>query len=369
MLGTATGRTDSRRRSNRGRSPQNNRKQEKNRPVAASVAIAPPSFLSIPTIPNSIPRTYEINSGYPYLSRVALQLLNNGVITEAEAEDNLSLTDIVSKSFNRWCLDKTKELTCFMPKILVSDTIDGIGVYDCDKVELYKDIDIDINCEILALSITYHENNAYTLKDKCDIIHKKAPELAELAIDRLYTALYIMFAVTPELAYYAGEMFYWCDDDAEEEPFLTEEDFFSKIPKWVAGPDSKIIDLNQYLNHKDNQVKELAQYLATWEDPDSPNPMMPQFPDQNCLDGCTTIQPGAWISWDKDSMFDRIMDDWGDYHYQGNTTDLSAYYIAPVTREGISSLLEKLEYYFDRLLWADRLLKLIGTERTSIDNE
>ncbi|ABL01411.1 hypothetical protein [Pelobacter propionicus] len=367
MLGTANRESGYRRKSTYTRFKAQTGKGKIIEPVATPVATSPPSFLSLPNIPKSVPRLYEFDTASTCVANIALHLLDLGVVTESEAI--MPLQDIVKQSLNRWCRSKTKDLECFSPILMVSDTFAGIGGYAVDADTVLEQESITPETSIVALGITFDNTKCFTLKDKCDTLHTVEPDFIEFVIQKLYHSLCVMFAVTPELAHDTADMFYWdCYDDSDEEPYVTKEEFYKIIPEWVANPTYKegwVKEFDRCLEHDNENIRKIAQHILTWQDIEHTrkSDVLPYYPDQVSDDGCTTIQNGTWISWDENELFDRIIDDWGEYHYQTSTTDLNNFFVVPATKQGIEKGLTLLEYYFVRLEWADKLLRLVGKIR------
>ncbi len=368
MFGATIGRTASSCPRTHGRVGVRSKVKVKSPSPAVAATCTP--YLSLPVLSKSVPREYVIDSPSRAVGNIALQLLDLGLVTEDDAA--LSPLEIIKQALSRWCRNRTSSLRHFHPSIVVSDTFEGGGVWGTDEEGLLANENIAPNAELVVLGIYYRESHSFTLSEKCSPLHAIEPKFMQYAVNALYRTLdTLMFAVTPELPYQTAEHFYWdWQDETGEEMEITREAFHSVIPEWVANPG--LFHANEFdhcIGHENEAVRQIAQHLATRNrlDTEQERWTVPYSLEGLCEDGVTIMQNGTWIAWDGDELFNRIMDDWGEYNYQGNTTDLNRFFLVAADRQGVGNALRMLEYYFDQLLWADRLLEMLGTKETNND--
>lgn len=334
------------------------------KPAAPSVATTRTAPLTLPTLSSRIPKSHVIDSSSMAVANIALHLLDLGLVTEEDAE--LSSLEIVQQSLSRWCRNRTKEVRHFQPTIRVSDTLAGCGVWDADYERIFELEGISPNVAQFTIGVYYRESHCFTLSDRCLPLHQIEPGFMEYAVNMLYRVLDgLMFAVTPELAFQTAEHFYWdWQDETGEEMEITRESFHADIPKWVADPSiHKPEGVNRFLKHNNSNIQRIARHLASWEKlaQSVDRTFLPYSPEDCSEEGVTIMQNGTWVAWDGGELFNRIIDDWGEYHYQCGTTDLNRFFVVQASKAGIEKALTMLGHYFDRLLWADRLLGMLGT--------
>lgn len=334
------------------------------KPAAPSVATTCTAPLTLPTLSSRIPKTYVIDSSSMAVANIALHLFDLGVVTEEEAA--LSTLEIIQYSLSRWCRNRTEKIRHFHPTIRVSDILTGCGVWDADYERILEQEGIVHNAPLFTIGVYYRDSHCFTLSERCMPLHQIEPTFMEYAVNLLYRVLNgLMFAVNPELAYQTAEHFYWdwCDEGEENE--VTREVFHAEIPKWVADPSIEMPEegLSRFLKHDDANIQRIAHHLASWEKLAQAvdQTFLPYSPEDCSEEGVTIMQNGTWVAWDGGELFNRIMDDWGEYNCQCGTTDLNRFFVTQASKEGIEKALAMLGHYFDRLLWADRLLGMLGT--------
>lgn len=340
--------------------------------AAAQLEVTTPASLTLPVI-SSIPTDLVYQKTLHSVSSVALSMLDLGMAREEDA-DLTSPSSFVEQVFNRWIQEKTAHLKNMHPHFTLTDSLETLGETHPED-----------NKPIYTVGIGYSCDEALTLclKEKVEALEASAPGLGETALSSLYNWLHkVTFGFAPDFLRDHVEQYYWYGEDNEEaikqaaagmegvdveevELFIGVDEFEEEYPKWVCCPSEKLKQATlKKLSKKPSSplVAEVVKHLLSAPNMEkwSEN-AWPTFPSDLSSDN-TSVGYGVMLCWDSSStnLTFRIHDDFMEYSYQGNATDLYALYLSEQSKDGLQSLFDRLESYIAALTWVDQAIGLLG---------
>lgn len=292
----------------------------------------------------------------------------------AEDADLPTPSLFAEKAFSRWVQEKTAHLQNVHPHFTLSDSLEVFGESHPEE-----------NGPMYAVGIGYSSENAncYSLKEKIEALEAAAPGLGETALSVLYNWIHkVMFGFTPDFLRDHVEHFYWYGEETEQaakeaaadmdgvgveevELFIGVDDFEKEYPKWVCSPSEKLKRpaLKKLVKNPNHAIAEVVSHLLSAPDMKCWEKAWPTYLSELGSDN-ESIGYGVLLCWDgsdTDLTF-RIHDDFMEYAYQGNTTDLYALYLSEQTYDGVSSLFHHLESYIQALTWVDHAITLLSAK-------
>lgn len=340
-------------------------------PAARQLEIAAPATLTLPVI-SSVPTTLVYQKTLHSVSSASLSLLDLGMAREEDA-DLATPSLFIEQAFKRWIKEKTTHLKNVRPHFTFTDSLKTFGETHPEENEpIYT----------VGISYSYDEAPTYCLKDKIEALETAAPGLGETALYELYNWLHkVMFGFSPDFLRDHVQQMYWYGEEDEQsikeaaaemqevdieevELFIGVDEFETEYPKWVCCPSEKLKrSALKKLSKNPNSplVAEVVKHLLSA--PNMENWCEKAWPtflsDLNSDNEC--VGYGAMLCWDSsntDLLF-RIHDDFMEYCYQGNVTDLYALYLTEQSKDGLQSLFDRLESYITVLTWVDQAIGLL----------
>jgi PRTRC genetic system protein F len=332
-------------------------------PFVAHLATPALSLPNIAAIPTKLIHQKSVEA----TSKIALALIDMGLACDEDAPLASTPALFVERVFQRWITQKTIGIKNLSPHFVLTDSLETFE--EPNKSDTH----------IMAVGISYSDGDAefFSLQNKIEALEKAVPGLGETALHTLYTWLCrTTLSITPDFVYSLVQHHYWYGADDEKgyieemvemgedvddlEIPVTLADFERDFPKHVYWASEKIKknQLKKLVKHDDRFVAETARLLlsepncAEWDEDNRPNYLNDLESDS---DG---IGYAAVLNWQTggSSITNQVCDDWINYAYQSNCTELYAVYQFNQDREGAERLFNALEQFITALTWADRAI-------------
>ncbi len=69
----------------------------------------------------------------------------------------------------------------------------------------------------------------------------------------------------------------------------------------------------------------------------------------------------VWLQWQEDDVTSQIGDDWYNYVMESGCSDVSMVWLCELETGKVASLFRSMERYIGRLIWAEKMIGLVGT--------
>jgi len=338
---------------------------------------APPALIGLPRIPAYIPSELVFPVNSQESAKVALTMLDAGLLTEADIQDgNRHPVALVEKSFCRWADNIAAPLTIFDLHFNLTDSVERWGYgFDDDRAREVKNLE-DRNAILIGAS--YGSWWLIYLKEKVEAVEAVAPGLGKTALDMLFSVIHSsMFAVTPHFLMDEARHVYWGGmdseaeyieeyglgaDDADIEAMKAEMVTLAEVEKILPALEPPTLDtaaIDALTKHGDPLVSSLAALLMQKDGDDGYD--RPTHVDEISEDGTVCSDPAVWLQWQEEDMSSRIADDWYEYVSQVGTSSINVFWMCELSPDKVSDCFANIDRYVKRLLWSEQIIKLLGT--------
>lgn len=325
--------------------------------------LLPRSALCIPAIAGRVPvsHTFRKASGGNKIARLALILMDLGLLTEADAPQPYQPeATMVEKALARWTrsvmggeLQVLRDVQLCVNPDSVSDYVQAL---EYTGYEIEDDGEIDVDNAVMFALVPWDDGPVYTMKDRCEEIERWIPGLAKTALRVLYTALYRSAnPFTPETAAEMGEYMYgWLDENDEESP-LPLKDFKTAFPAWVLHPSRKLSRKKlAELACRDPLAAAVLELQAAIDDPKALRVNVAGFWHTSF---------SVVLRWHGADPLPQIVDDYvNDAHQGGEATSDYTMHAVKLERKSVADFLDRAGRMLRILANADRLIPLIAEE-------
>lgn len=350
-----------------------------NRKASSRLANAPaPAMMGLPRLPSTIPKELILPVDAQRTAKIALAMLDAGLVAVADIVDgNRHPLALVQNAFKRWFEQITNPLSIFSLNLILTDSVSKWGAgFDDENAAVTLGFEKDE--ERIAIGVAYSGWSRFFLKDKVEAVEQVAPGLGKAAMEKLEAIIHsATFAITPAFVEDTARYTYWggledeteyldeygMDCDEEEIESMKEEMITLADVKALMPPlDSPSLEAEAIADLVLSENPLVASVAALLTEADSNEGYdYPTHLDQVSQDGTTCSEPGIWLQWQSDDLTHRIMDDWYAYVSECGSTDLCAFWTTPLSSEKVASCFKNIERAVARLVWAERMLALIGT--------
>lgn len=338
------------------------------------------SVLTIPRICEKVPSSFSSGVKTKNLANLALNLLNNGLITEEDVRNDLR--ELIIIGFQRWTMLHAGHLNLFNFSIEITPDISNFNdfLYD-DDFEMMEQELTPISGKHPMFFIIEPRNAALlTIGKKLQEIEDKVTGLGKTAYYWLATSGALNLEVfTPWLGSQLHAVHTWWYGNDNQEDFISEaqfiydgdepEDFMEispdafkgSFPEWVTAIENALTE-NELISISkideaslESQVARILLEIIYNKEASIPTAR------------CTSLEPmhsGMYLYWEADDMANRLIDDW----YEGiNQTGGEGYVESlclspiPMKPENFKTWLTEMEQGLKQLKNIEQLVTLIGT--------
>lgn len=339
---------------------------------------APPLALaSLPTIPASIPHTLVFNTADQKVAVTALALLDLGIMSSEDTEE-VTLSNVISSTLDRWMKKYTSSMTCLKPLLTITDDIENLNFSSYDVSEGIDNNRITAEEMELVLALEFDEAfRGGWMCEKVELLEAVKTGLGETALAVLYRSLNrVGSPFTPEIALEAARYHYWQGEDDEteiradyesndeewdEDEHVTRAEFDKAMPRWVSEPKNVLFceDIIPLIHHANQQVSSTAKAILDVLDRDA-NKNTVIFAESFLGDGGSVVYPPIALQWKKgDLLMERIFDDHQSFCYETSCSSYSTLHFCSNDPEGICKVMSELNTHMSRMVAADRLTSLL----------
>lgn len=352
-------------------------KSRVNRKARARLVDAPaPALMGLPRIPAGIPTELLHSADSKNTAKIALALLDAGLLTEADVvDDKRHPVSLIESCFKRWFERTAAPLSIIDLKMDMTDTVENWDSEFSDD-EAKKHFQLAEDAPTVAFGVHFGKWDRFFLKEKIEAIERVAPGLGKTAMEKLESTLHAsMFAVTPSFIEDAARYNYWGGaddeseylaeygaDDEEREQMMGEMITKADVDALMPNLETKVLsseEISELTASEDTLVASVAAKLLEMDRDEGYE--RPQHTDQVSQDGSMYTERGIWLQWQPDKLTDQIADDWYNYAMEYSCLTMNVFWMCELTSEKIAACMKNMERYITRLIWCEQLLGLVGT--------